>query len=45
LLNAALQREHFEAKGRLTNYLKPIPMWLIEAPHPALQGAWPVQSD
>jgi glucokinase len=32
-------RERFESKGRFAAYLRPIPTWLITAPHPALLGA------
>lgn len=39
LLDMVLLRQHFEAKGRLAAYLQPIPLWLIEAPQPALLGA------
>ena len=31
-------RMRFEAKGRMTPYLKAIPTWLITAPHPAFKG-------
>jgi glucokinase len=36
--DAALFRSRFEAKGRFEAYLKPIPVWLIEAEVPALVG-------
>ena len=32
-------RARFEDKGRMRSYLEPIPLWLIQAPHPALHGA------
>jgi len=37
--DAALFRQHFEAKGRFAEYLRPIPAWVIVAPAPALLGA------
>ena len=37
--DAALFRQHFEAKGRFGDYLRPIPAWIITAPAPALLGA------
>lgn len=39
LLDVDLLRQQFEAKGRLADFLRPIPIWLIRAPYPALQGA------
>lgn len=36
---ATVFRECFEGKGRFTNYLEPIPTWLITAETPALLGA------
>lgn len=39
LLNAQRLRQHFECKGRLQAYLQQIPIWLITAEEPALQGA------
>jgi glucokinase len=33
-------RARFEAKGRFSNYLQAIPVWVIDSPvSPALQGA------
>ena len=37
--DAALFRQHFEAKGRFAEYLRQIPSWVIVAPAPALLGA------
>lgn len=36
--DAALFRQHFEAKGRFGDYLRPIPTWIITASAPALLG-------
>ena len=39
-LDQSLFRERFEAKGRFTNHLKPVPVWVIQAQQsPALLGA------
>lgn len=39
LLDSTLIRQHFAAKGRVAEYLAPMPVWLIAARFPALQGA------
>ncbi|PWC33372.1 glucokinase [Azospirillum sp. TSO35-2] len=38
-LAASPFRARFEAKGRMTSYLQPVPTWLILAGNPALSGA------
>ncbi len=38
LFDRALFRERFEAKGRFSDYLKPVPTYLLTAEEPALTG-------
>ena len=37
--DATAFRARFEGKGRLSEYLRPIPTFIIEAPNPGLIGA------
>lgn len=39
LLEASDFRRRFEAKGRMSDYLKPIPTFVVTAPHAALLGS------
>jgi glucokinase len=38
-------RRRFEAKGRMSDYLKPIPTWVVMQPHVALIGAASLLAD
>lgn len=37
--DASIFRQHFESKGRFSDYLRSIPTWVIVSPTPALLGA------
>ena len=39
LFDADAFRHNFEHKGRFASYLKSIPVWMIDSPHPAFVGA------